>query len=147
MSFKKTMFCIDQALLWGIGVLGIPFTVYGMLFQTECFKWVSISSCALPFAIGTLIALFMMNYLYQQSKDMKQGGKRVVVSGLRGMANGYAICFIACMIMVYTAREVSFFLLGIGGMMISCVSILYFVIWYTKEEKKKKLEHADSKNG
>lgn len=137
---------MDTGLTWIVAVLGIPLTIYGMWFQTEGFQLISLYNCMLPAMIGGVIGLFIMNSLYNQSKYPEPGKKRVTIEGLKSMGRSYIFCFLICMLLVYRARVPIYFLIGLGGMALSSVTVLYYLIWRERDKRKKQVGDADIKH-
>ena len=63
------------------------------------------------------------------------------------MMRGYIVCFVLFLLLVYFARTVLFFKIGLGGMTFTFVAAWYYLIWGIIEKKQKEKAEASAGEG
>ena len=141
---KKITDFIDKYMIWVLAGAGLLLTLYGAWFQTEGFTLsaVPLLDCVVAMGFGAVLSAAFMSYLLSVTKRDVTGQKKVIRKELAGMMRGYIVCFILCTIIVYTARTVLFFKIGLGGMMFMVVSAWFYQIWGVIEKSKKEKAEA-----
>ncbi len=135
------IFCTYLA--WFIAFAGLPLTAYGLIFQTEMFRYVDVFYCFIAVFGGFVLGYSMMSYVKKQ--------ERVSSKSLHGMVTGYAVCFLFCWLCLYTATSVSFLMISAVAMSMctSCMIIYLGMMRKEKQREKERLmkEEADRNAG
>ena len=146
---KKILDFIDKYLIWALAVCGLVLTCYGAWFQTEGFTLpdVPLFDCVISMLFGGILSAAMMSYLLSVTKKDVTGVKKLVRKELAGMMRGYIVCFVLFLLLVYFARTVLFFKIGLGGMTFTFVAAWYYLIWGIIEKKQKEKAEASAAEG
>ena len=142
---KVILKIVDEYLVWVLAIGGVLLLLYGIWFQTEGLTLAEtpLSSIFMVVLAGCGVSAVMMTFLLNQTKKKRiTGGKMPRRSDLKGMLRGYMITFVLCLIIVYTAKNVSFFYLGLAGMSFSFTAAWYYLIWGFIEKKKDEAKEA-----
>ena len=141
MKAKKVILTIiDVYIMWFVATAGPCLTVYGILFQTECFYYVSWLKCLIMFAACAIVAFLIVRFAYTETKSGNPARSMPATEPMKPIMRVFLIAFFLSLAVTYTARMISVFMVGVGGMSLSSFMLLFYMLWRVREEKRFKEE-------
>lgn len=115
-------------LVWAIGIIGFPLLFWITWVQSVGFQYVDLSNFVFVFAITCFFGVIAVRYVRRSQHAKMKDIKHMLISDV--------VCFILCVIISYTAYNVAYYYLGLGGMGFCLGNIWYYLFWLRDEQKK-----------
>lgn len=127
---------IENRLILPITFITLPVLIFAMIFQTEMFTIVKLTSCIIAALVGAVGAVWIMHYVLS-FVDSENLGRRLKPEDIKKLLRSMAVCDVILVTLTFVATNIPAFMIGVGGSFLTFFSLMYHLIWNMRRNKKK----------